>query len=318
MHPNYVQQLENLRAGRTTTPLPVGAQVRLVVPGDHNGSVGTIVKSGRTSYHVQLDKVRLRVLFAGVELARAPETDRREPVSLSQPIGSPNGLAEQAAQAVATSLMTADGRFRTLSATGEQRHWRAAPHDHLRAALFANRAFKHPSADDARLMRRISFLDVANDALVVPLARTPEEATSDDILRFQLSADDSDGPAWEDWFRVDRLLRELAQAAWQEGSYLSLSTESPNAIRVRCLAGRTEGGQESIFIHTTHRPPNDSVQGHDVWQRAVRRGSEFVLEAPLTDDMMGAAGRLMMVALRAQGLSPLSVFPSEVVMARPS
>ncbi|WP_224769444.1 SprT-like domain-containing protein [Nocardioides ochotonae] len=87
MHPNYVRQLENLRAGRTTTLLPVGAHVRLVVPGIHNGSVGVVVKRGRTSYHVQLENARLRVLFAGVELVERPETDRSESHSMSQGTG---------------------------------------------------------------------------------------------------------------------------------------------------------------------------------------------------------------------------------------
>ena len=70
MHPNYLAELEALRAGRRLHVLPVGARVRITLPGEHLGRVGRVVKRGRTSYHVRVREGLLRVAFAGVEPAR--------------------------------------------------------------------------------------------------------------------------------------------------------------------------------------------------------------------------------------------------------
>lgn len=70
MHPNYVAELESLRSGRPMITLPVGARVRVVVPGDLHGAVGKVIKRGRTSYHVRVPQGTLRVVFAGVEPVR--------------------------------------------------------------------------------------------------------------------------------------------------------------------------------------------------------------------------------------------------------
>lgn len=67
MHPNYVAELAALREGRTLALLPVGARVRVTVPGEFEGVVGKVVKHGRTSYHVRVRGGVLRVLFAGAE-----------------------------------------------------------------------------------------------------------------------------------------------------------------------------------------------------------------------------------------------------------
>jgi predicted SprT family Zn-dependent metalloprotease len=67
MHPNYVAELEALRAGERLVRLPVGARVRVTVPGAYCGREGRIVKAGRTSYHVRLPAGTLRVAFAAVE-----------------------------------------------------------------------------------------------------------------------------------------------------------------------------------------------------------------------------------------------------------
>ena len=69
MHPNYLAELAALREGRRLHVLPVGAQVRITVPGDYLGRVGRVVKRGRTSYHVRVREGLLRVAFAGVEAA---------------------------------------------------------------------------------------------------------------------------------------------------------------------------------------------------------------------------------------------------------
>ncbi len=69
MHPNYEAELAALREGRALHVLPIGARVRITVPGEHRGRVGRVVRHGRTSYHVRVTEGLLRVAFAGVEAA---------------------------------------------------------------------------------------------------------------------------------------------------------------------------------------------------------------------------------------------------------
>lgn len=66
MHPNYVSELASLQAGGRLTLLPVGARVRVIVAGEFLGVRGTVLKRGRTSYHVRTPHGVLRVAFAGV------------------------------------------------------------------------------------------------------------------------------------------------------------------------------------------------------------------------------------------------------------
>lgn len=67
MHPNYADELEQLRSGRHRVVLRVGQRGRVVVDGEHQGRVGTVVKRGRTSYHLRTGRTVLRVPFAWVE-----------------------------------------------------------------------------------------------------------------------------------------------------------------------------------------------------------------------------------------------------------
>lgn len=67
MHPNYLAELAALQEGRRVTVLGVGASARVVLPGPYDGRVGTVVKRGRTSYHLRIREGVLRVPFAGVE-----------------------------------------------------------------------------------------------------------------------------------------------------------------------------------------------------------------------------------------------------------
>ena len=67
MHPNYLDELRSLREGRRVHRLPVGARVRLTVPGEFHGLEGRVVKVGRTRYHVQSPRGVLTVVFAGAE-----------------------------------------------------------------------------------------------------------------------------------------------------------------------------------------------------------------------------------------------------------
>lgn len=69
MHPNYEAELSALVEGRRLHVLPVGARVRITLPGEFRGRVGRVVRRGRTSYHVRVTEGMLRVAFAGVEAA---------------------------------------------------------------------------------------------------------------------------------------------------------------------------------------------------------------------------------------------------------
>jgi predicted SprT family Zn-dependent metalloprotease len=66
MHPNYLAELAALTEGGALRLLPVGARARVVAPGRFAGLVGTVVRRGRTSYHIALPDGVLRVVFAGV------------------------------------------------------------------------------------------------------------------------------------------------------------------------------------------------------------------------------------------------------------
>ena len=67
MHPNYLAELRALRAGESLSLLPVGARARVVAPGEFSGQVGTVLKRGRTSYHIEVPQGVLRVVFAAVQ-----------------------------------------------------------------------------------------------------------------------------------------------------------------------------------------------------------------------------------------------------------
>lgn len=67
MHPNYVRELAALRAGRGFTLLGPGSRARVVAPGPYFGRVGTVVKRGRSRYHLRIPEGVLTVVFAGAE-----------------------------------------------------------------------------------------------------------------------------------------------------------------------------------------------------------------------------------------------------------
>ena len=66
-HPNYVAELAALREGRRVSRLGVGSRARITVPGEYHHAAGTVLKRGRTCYHLRVGRVVLRVPFAGVE-----------------------------------------------------------------------------------------------------------------------------------------------------------------------------------------------------------------------------------------------------------
>ena len=69
MHPNYVAELRGLAEGRALRLLGVGQRARVIVPGELEGVVGTVVGRGRTSYHLRVREGVVRVVFAGAEPA---------------------------------------------------------------------------------------------------------------------------------------------------------------------------------------------------------------------------------------------------------
>lgn len=69
MHPNYVAELAAIRAGRQVLVLAPGMRARIVAPGPWHGAVGTVVKRGRTRYHVKVKGDLLGVPFGAAELA---------------------------------------------------------------------------------------------------------------------------------------------------------------------------------------------------------------------------------------------------------
>ncbi|WP_347352154.1 SprT-like domain-containing protein [Intrasporangium sp.] len=70
MHPNYAAELRGL-LGDGPAPvgrrLRVGQRVRVTAPGDFEGRIGTIVKRGRTRFHIRSASGTLTVPFALVE-----------------------------------------------------------------------------------------------------------------------------------------------------------------------------------------------------------------------------------------------------------
>jgi predicted SprT family Zn-dependent metalloprotease len=72
MHPNYAAELRSLTRGHAAPlgrRLRVGQRVRVTAPGDFEGSLGTIVKRGRTRFHIRSSAGTLTVPFALVEPA---------------------------------------------------------------------------------------------------------------------------------------------------------------------------------------------------------------------------------------------------------
>jgi hypothetical protein len=70
MAPTYVAELERLRAARDATPtraMRLGDPLRIVAEGRYRGVVGTLVKQGRTRYHLRVDGHVLTVPFPLVE-----------------------------------------------------------------------------------------------------------------------------------------------------------------------------------------------------------------------------------------------------------
>lgn len=66
-HPNYEAELARIREGRPPVWVGVGQRARVTLAGAHHGTVGTVVKRARTSYHLAVPGGLLRVPFAGVE-----------------------------------------------------------------------------------------------------------------------------------------------------------------------------------------------------------------------------------------------------------
>ncbi|TIC84407.1 SprT-like domain-containing protein [Nocardioides sp. GY 10127] len=69
LHPNYLAELERLAAGQRMAVLGPGQRARILLSGRYQGVTGTVVKRGRTRYHLKVGRQVLTVPFAGVEPA---------------------------------------------------------------------------------------------------------------------------------------------------------------------------------------------------------------------------------------------------------
>lgn len=71
MHPQYAAELAAVRGVPLPAPAPVavGARVRVMAPGRFCGAVGSVVKRGRTRFHVRVREGVVTVPFAYVEPA---------------------------------------------------------------------------------------------------------------------------------------------------------------------------------------------------------------------------------------------------------
>jgi hypothetical protein len=70
MLPGYVAELERLRAAAAAPSAPVrlGEPARIVIPGSkYDGVTGTVVKRGRTRYHLRVGSAVMTVPFAMVQ-----------------------------------------------------------------------------------------------------------------------------------------------------------------------------------------------------------------------------------------------------------
>ena len=70
MHPRYAAELTHILTPRITpelVPLEVGDRVRLTGAGRYAGLAGTIVKRGRSRYHVQTRAGMLSAAFTTVQ-----------------------------------------------------------------------------------------------------------------------------------------------------------------------------------------------------------------------------------------------------------
>ncbi|MBS43058.1 MAG: sprT domain-containing protein [Nocardioides sp.] len=69
MHPNYEAELDQLRHGTRVVRLAPGTRVRITpaAGSEHGGRTGTVLKRGRTRYHLRCGRQTLTVPFAWVE-----------------------------------------------------------------------------------------------------------------------------------------------------------------------------------------------------------------------------------------------------------
>jgi hypothetical protein len=198
--------------------------------------------------------------------------------------------------------VTEDGRFCT-SNEGEVRSWQTADPVAFRDELVDALGLRGQSADDHHLARKIFLLDAENAHLYSP-RDSIHEASLEDLTAFELSSQTEPVNSWEDWWRVQTLMADLLLQAWRRGEDLAFVAEGDPCEAVTCLMGHGKSGRALIQIHSPWRV------GHEVWERATARDGQFVLEAPLNEEMVRAAADLVKLALRDRAHSPADVFPT--------
>jgi predicted SprT family Zn-dependent metalloprotease len=294
MHPNYEQELQRLLEGRPLQRLRVGDLVRITADGPYRGRRGQIRHVGRTRYRVALDEGVLKVVFSAVEPASdVPST------APNRPDAAGGERVQPIAQPVSLSLVTTDGRVSAEDAAGRRREL-LIPAKQLMELIEEDSVATTPSATEARFERHVYFLVEQDRRLIVP--RTLEPTSPDDatVLHARFSRSERDDA---DWLGADEYVSCLCNLAHSRGRRLLLQSVR-SGLNVRLETGRLSNGRETIQV-AADRP----IQAHEVWRRASRLGSRFVLESPLSPESVAAAGRLAMVAFGSSGDNPLDVFP---------
>ena len=202
---------------------------------------------------------------------------------------------------VSVSLITADGRFR-ISREGELSDWRCRDADTLRAAFSSPLMLRGESRDQPGVWREAFFLHAEAPWLYVMLSGDPEPDLGN-VVAIELSGDDGlYDETTIDWSGATALLKEVTVGAWRRGEDVVLSTDPPSGGQVRTRTGVSGAGDPILQVEAHFLVP------HPAWERAARRGSAFVLQAPLNAEMVAAAGGLMAIAMASQGLRPRDAF----------
>lgn len=203
---------------------------------------------------------------------------------------------------VSISLLTEDGRFSSLFEE-QVRCWRVANPDRLRADIVDALGIRGEIEEDTSVERRVFFLDPDNLILYSP-NESVEEASVSDLNAHHLVADHEDGSSWDDWWGVQLLIGEMALQAARRGEGLAFVVDGAPGDVVTLHFGESARGQPVVQVSSPWRPH------HEVWRLATEHRDRFVLEAPLNDEMLTAAGELVKVALRDQGHHPIDVYPT--------
>jgi hypothetical protein len=202
---------------------------------------------------------------------------------------------------VHVSLATADGRLALHDDQERISQWLTEDRELVLAALTDPDAITVEADGDSSVRLHVAFGDVEDHWLHLPLARQ----SGDELRSARVEPSTEENQDWEDWYQVEPWITALTHAAHRDGQDVVLAVPGRSeSVRI-CFRPRAGAGP-SVFVSATFEPD------HDVWQMATAQGGEQVLQAPLNDEMVAAASRLALIALRGAGFGPLDVFPARL------